>query len=142
MTQSIVLGPKAAKAPKKARAGKRNDVAVETIKDSLTLARVITEACSDVQTTLKADPHLRLLLRDLAAAEDVDCERTAREVDGYISGMVGSYLSNKRRKPRVRFPKVTVMSSANLAEGVARCVVRVSAWGCTQRFLLDLQLMK
>lgn len=111
-------------------------------KDPMTLARLILEAVTDVKATLKADPHLRLMLRDLAASEDVDAETTALEVDGYISGMVASYLTNKRRKPRLRAPRVTVMSSANLKEGRARCVVRVCAWGHSQRFILDLEIIK
>lgn len=132
------------KAPKPAPASvaKPRKVKVKEPRDSLTLARLITEAVSDVRATLVADPHLRLLLRDLAAAEDVDAEKTAIDVDGYVATMVANYLSNKRRKPRVRFPRVLVMSSANLAESRARCVVRVTAWGYAQRFILDLELNK
>jgi hypothetical protein len=110
-------------------------------KDPMTLARLVTEAVSDVRALLKSDPHLRLLLKDLSL-EAEDIERASREVDGYISAMVAAYLSNKRRKPRVRFPKVFTLSTANLKDGTARCVVRISAWGETQRIALDLELPK
>jgi len=54
------------------------------LKDPMTLARLVAEACSDVRTLLSSDPHLRVLLKDLSL-EAGDVERAARDVDGYIS---------------------------------------------------------
>lgn len=108
--------------------------------DPLTLAKMMIEAKQDARTTLSADPHLKRMMKQLAECDIQEAEQTAREVDGYVAEVIAKYLSNKWRKPRVRFPKVDVMSTVDLKSKVARCIVRVKAYGITQRFTLDFNL--
>ena len=138
---TIVLSPDARAAldaapekPPVERKGRKNEP------DPLTLAKMMIEAKQDARTTLSADPHLKRMMKQLAECDIQEAEQTAREVDGYVAQVIARYLSNPYRKPRVRFPKVHVMSTVNLKENVARCIVRVTAYGVTQRFALDFKL--
>jgi hypothetical protein len=108
--------------------------------DPLTLATMMIEAKRDARTTLAADPHLKRMMKQLAECDIQEAEQTAREVDGYVAEVIAKYLSNPYRKPRVRFPKVDVMSTTDLKAKEARCIVRVKAYGVTQRFTLDFKL--
>jgi len=113
---------------------------VKPHEDPLTLATMMIEAKRDARTTLSADPHLKRMMKQLAECDVQEAEQTAREVDGYVAEVIAKYLSNRWRKPRVRFPKVDVMSTTDLKAKEARCIVRVKAYGVTQRFTLDFKL--
>lgn len=137
---TITLSPQAKQAVALAPAkpvGKRRK---KSEPDPLTLATMMIEAKQDARTTLSADPHLKRMMKQLAECDIQEAEQTAREVDGYVAEVIAKYLSNKWRKPRVRFPKVDVMSTVDLKAKVARCIVRVKAYGVTQRFTLDFNL--
>lgn len=128
--QDAKLPPKQAAPPKKS----------PPEKDPLTLAKLVIEAAADVRVLVKSDPHLKRMIKDLAACDFIDAEDSALEVDAYISHLVAKYLTNPARKPRMRFPVVKASAVCDMRTKKARCIIKVRAWGHTVRVCEDLAL--